>query len=334
MSTTPEETAAPDAMGRFRKWAAIAVAVAAIGYLAYALYRGLSETANELVSFSWGWYLPILGLTLVNYGLRYLKWHYLLGRLGVRIPHSSNIWIYLAGLAMVISPAKAGEVVKPYLVKVMTGAPMARTLPALVAERGTDGLAVVILSAIGVSTFYAEAQSVIVWTFVAIVAMLGIIASKTLSMGIIRIVESLPVVGGIGQRLEESYLAMRTCLAPVPFMVTIVMSLVAWWAECVGYWLVFKGMSVSAGLDVSTFLYAFSTVFGAPSPGGMGMADVALVEGARELIAGLTDGQAVASSLLIRIATLWFGVLLGAGALLYMERVIKRHADPSEAIEK
>ena len=92
-----EQVAAPDAMVRFRRWAAVAVAFAVLGYLAYALWKGWSETAAQFVSFRWSLYVPVLGLTLVNYGLRYLKWHYLLGRLDIEIPHRTNVWIFLAG---------------------------------------------------------------------------------------------------------------------------------------------------------------------------------------------------------------------------------------------
>ena len=65
------------------------------------------------------------------------------------------------------------------------------------------------------------------------------------------------------------------------------------------------------------------TIFGAPTPGGLGAADVALVEGALALIDGLTSGQAVAAALLVRVATLWFGVLIGAFALLRIETVLQ-----------
>ena len=194
--------------------------------------------------------------------------------------------------------------------------------PALVAERGTDGIAVVALAAIGVSTFYAEAASLIWGTILGIVAVLVVLAVKPLAMGLIGLVRLVPPLTGLAGRLEESYLAMRTCLAPVPLMVTVVASLVAWWAECVGYWLVLYGLGIWAGLDAATFLYAFATVFGAPSPGGMGMADAALAEGAVALVDGLTDPQALAASLLIRVATLWFGVILGAVALLRLESVL------------
>lgn len=320
-----ELPAPPDAMARFRRWAAVAVALAAIGYLAYALLRGFGETQQELGSFAWAWYLPVLGLTLVNYGLRYLKWHYLLGRLGIRLSHRANLPVFVAGLAMVISPAKAGEMLKPYLVRRITGAPYTQTIPALVAERATDAIAVVGLAAIGVSTYYAEASGLILMTLAAIGLGLALLSFEPVVRGLIAGVGRIPVLRALAERLDEAYTSMRVCLAPAPLTYTVGLSLVAWFAECVGMWLVFRGLAVEAGLDVSTFLYAFSTVFGAPSPGGMGMSDVALVEGARALVPSIGGGQAVAASLLIRVATLWFGVLLGALVLLRIERSIDRH---------
>jgi uncharacterized protein (TIRG00374 family) len=317
-----EQVAAPDAMVRFRRWAAVAVALAVLGYLAYAVWKGLSETTAELVSFRWGLYVPILGLTLINYGLRYLKWHYLLGRLGIEVPHRTNLWIFLAGLAMVISPAKAGEVVKPWLVRVCTGAPITRTVPALVAERGTDGLAVVILAAIGVSTYAADATNLIFGTLACTFAVVAAISVRPFAKAILALWARIPGLGRFAHRADEVYEAARTVLAPVPFTVTLLASLVAWFAECVGYWVVFEGLGVTTSLDACTFLYAFATVFGAPSPGGLGFADAALTEGASRLLHGVTAPQALAASLLVRIATLWFGVVLGAFALLRMESVI------------
>jgi glycosyltransferase 2 family protein len=314
--------APPDAMASFRRWAAVAVALSVLGYLAYALYKGLGETAGELASFSWGLYVPVLLLTLVNYGLRYAKWSFLLGRLGIVVPHRINLWIFATGLAMVISPAKAGELVKPWLVRTCAGGSVMKTVPALVVERGTDGLAVAILAAVGVSTYYSEATSVIYWTIGLSLLFVAAISVRPLAIGALRALGRVGPLARTARHLEDVYEATRTCLEPVPFAVTMAASLVAWFAECIGYWLVFRGLGVEASLDSATFLYAFATVFGAPSPGGMGIADAALAEGAREVITGITGPQALAASMLIRIATLWFGVALGAVALLRMERVI------------
>jgi hypothetical protein len=42
---------------------------------------------------------------------------------------------------MVLSPGKVGELLKPYLLSERTGVPMTQTIPALVTERLTDGIA-------------------------------------------------------------------------------------------------------------------------------------------------------------------------------------------------
>ena len=87
----------------------IAVGLGALLYLGLSIWAGLPQVTEALASFAWRWTLPILGLSLFNYALRFLKWHYLLGRLGVRIGWLENAQIFIAGLAMPISPGKAGE---------------------------------------------------------------------------------------------------------------------------------------------------------------------------------------------------------------------------------
>jgi uncharacterized protein (TIRG00374 family) len=319
-----EEGTEPSALASFRRWAAIAVALSALLYIGYAIYKDLPGTAAQLANMDWLLYGGVLVLTLVNYGLRYLKWHYLLGRLGVHLPHSANLWIFGCGLAMVISPAKAGEVVKPYLVRVIAGTPMQRTLPALVAERVTDGIAVVALATVGVTTFAPDRLDVIVFAALVLGSGFVVLLNQRLSMLILGFLGRIPVIDRVAGKLEEAYVSMRTCLAPVPLAITVLMSLAAWFAECIGLWLVYKGLSVDTTLDVATFLYAFSTTAGGFSPGGLGVTDVVLGELGLALIPTLTEGAAVAASLLIRVATLWFGVVLGAVALLRINGVIER----------
>lgn len=303
---------------RFRRWLAWGVAGAALLYVCGSLYVGFDAVGGALARFQWALYVPVLLLTLVNYGLRFWKWHYLLGRLGVHLPVAENAAIFGSGLAMVISPGKAGEVLKPWLVRLRTGAPMAQTIPALVTERLTDGMAVLGLAAVSVST-YAGDRAHYVWIPIGLCAGgLVVLSNKSLSLAILHVLRKLPGVHRVGEKLEEMYLAMRTCVAPVPLVLTVAASLVAWWAECVGYMLIFRGFGVDASLDLSTFLYAFATVAGGAMPGGLGVADGALVGGALQFLPGLDQGVAVASALLIRVATLWFGVVLGSAALIHV----------------
>ncbi|MCK6506799.1 flippase-like domain-containing protein [Myxococcota bacterium] len=312
---------------RFRRWVVVAIAVGALLFLAGSVWAGIDQVGAALATFHWPWMVPVLLLTLVNYGLRFFKWHYLLGRLGVSMPLVENLWNFAAGLAMVISPGKAGELLKPYVVRARTGAPMARTIPALVAERLTDGIAMLILAGLSVTTYAGDKIHYLTVPAALVIGGLAVLSSTRLSTTLLHLLGRLPLLGRVAHKLEEMYLAMRTCLAPLPFLLTVVASIVAWGAECVGYWMVFRGLGVGASLDVSVFLYAFATVAGGAMPGGLGVAEGALAGGAVALIPGLEQGAAVAAALLIRVATLWFGVLLGAAALFRVSALLGGQLD-------
>ncbi len=323
--TEPPPTKEPSpeqALGRTRTLLGRTLGLSVAGYLAYAMWHGLSETTAEISAFAWWVYPPVLALTFINYGLRFVKWAYLLRTLGIDMPHRANAWAFLAGLGMVITPGKAGELVKPWVVREVTGTPMARTIPALVTERLTDGIAVILLTALGVSTFYPENVVVVGGSLLLTFGLILAVSVEPVGALGLSLVGVIPVVGRLEPKLREAYTSLRTCLSPIPLVITILLSLAAWWAECIGMWLVFLGLGIPAGLDVSTFLYAFATVFGAPSPGGLGMAEIALVETSVRLIDGLSEPAALAAALLIRVGTLWIGVLMGAFAILRLDAVL------------
>lgn len=312
---------------RFRRWLVVAIAVGALLFLGGSVWAGADRVGAALRAFHWRWMVPVIGLTLVNYALRYAKWRYLLGRLGVRMALSEDLWNYAAGLAMVISPGKAGELLKPYVVRARTGTPMARTIPALVGERLTDGIAMLILASISVTTYAGDRAHYLLIPALAVGLGLAVLANARLSMAILGQLGRLPLLRRVAHKAEEMFLAMRTCLAPAPFLFTVALSVVAWFAECVGFWMVFRGLGVEASLDASVFLYAFATVAGGAMPGGLGVADGALAGGALAIIPGIGEPAAVAASLLIRVATLWLGVFLGAIALFRVSALLGGQLD-------
>ncbi len=318
MATVPPQQ---DLLLRFRKWVVWAIVVGVLLYVAGSVWAGFDQVSGQVARFDWSLYAVVLGLTLVNYGLRFVKWHYLLKVLTVSIPWRVNLNIFVAGLSMVISPGKAGELLKPYLVSKRTKVPLATTLPALIAERLTDGIALMILAALSIGTYAAD-QAWILWTLAgAVLAGLLVLAHEGLSLSILGGLARLPLIGRVSHKLEELYRAMRSCLAPLPLIATTLMSVVAWGAECIGYQLCFRGLGAAVNLDAATFLYAFATVAGGAMPGGLGVSDGALVGGAMAIMA-VPEPVAVAAALLVRVATLWFGVLLGAMALLRFEELL------------
>lgn len=303
-------------VARFRRWALIGIAVGALVYLVLSVRAGLGDVAEEVRRFQLALIAPILGLSLFNYALRFLKWQVLLRILRVRIGAWESLRIFLSGLTMTITPGKAGELLKPYLLRASTGTPLATTIPALVAERGTDALALVGLAALGVGTYFAEGAAALLGIGAACVLGVAALSSERLCLGAIRLVGRSPRLRKLEAKLEETYAAFRSCLSPGPLSLTLALSVVAWGAEGLGYYWILLGFGVEgADLSVSTFLYAFSTIAGAPSPGGIGVADAALQEGAARLLPGITQAQAVGAALFCRLATLWLGVFVGSIAL-------------------
>lgn len=322
-------------MQRVRRWTAVAVAVSAVVYVAYATYSGWGETGDALVGFRWLWMVPILATTLINYGLRWAKWRWLLTRLDVHIPVRLDLFIYAIGLMMTLSPGKAGEVVKPWLVRRATGAPMLTTVPVLVVERLTDALAILALATLGAVAYASDQVGVMVAALGVVLAATMVLGSRPLTQLGLAVVARLPLGARVVPLLARPLAALHTSLTPGSLLLCFSLSLVAWFSECVGTWLVFKAFGVPISLGTATFLYAFATGLGAISPGGVGVTDATLISGAQRLVVGMTLGTATAAALVLRVATLWFGVLLGALALLFIERELTAaRADPTPRSER
>jgi uncharacterized protein (TIRG00374 family) len=306
---------------RFQRWVVGAIAAGALLYVGGSMWAGFDQVQDAMARFEWVYLVPMIGLTLTNYALRFLKWHYFLRLLQVDMPWGEDAWNFLAGLGMAISPGKAGELLKPYVVRARTGTPMATTIPALVSERLTDGVAMLAIAGFSVTTYAADKVHYLTIPAAIIGAGMVVVSSKRLSTGIVDIVAKLPVIGRLAPKLREMLVATRVCLAPVPFLVSLALSMVAWSAECLAFWLCFEGMGVETNLQLATFIYAFATVAGAAMPGGLGVSDGAMAAGATTLM-GVPEGIAVGASILARGVTLWLGVFIGAVCLFKVSSML------------
>jgi len=313
---------------RFQKWIAVAIAFSVLLYLGLTIWADGEKIQDELQDFDWMMFVYAILLTFSNYLLRFVKWHYLLKRLNVQMPLITDAWNFIAGLSMAISPGKAGELLKPYVVREVTKTPMTRTIPALVTERLTDGIAMLMLAAVGVTTYAGDQVHYLIIPAVVTAAGLLVLSNHSLTMFFINLLRPLPIIGKVIPKIEDMISAMRTCVAPISLLWTVFLSFFAWGAECVAYLLIFRGLGVEAPLDICSFIYSFATVAGSAMPGGLGISDGALVVGAlsflktAEGVAYVTYSQAVAAAILTRLATLWLGVGIGALALLKVSNLL------------
>lgn len=299
-----------------------------------ALYADVSALSASMLAFEWAWLPVVLALTLGNYALRYVKWHSYLGCLRLPVPRGPSALIFLSGLLLSVTPGKLGELLKSALLKESYAIPVTTTAPIVFAERLTDFLALILLTLFGVmSSGYGVA--VIVATGATMAAILLFLASRRLSLGTIRVIERLPVVGRVARKLEELYDSVSRLIRPWPLLWTTLLSTAGWFLECVGFWLVLNGFpGVQAELGAATFIYAFATIFGAVTmlPGGLFATEGSMV-GLLQEVFRVIPAKAVASAatLLIRFCTLWFAVLVGAVAFALYRRWRRSEGRPAAA---
>src|SRR5258708_10975438 len=172
------------------------ILLAVIVYAVLLLVSDTEKLVSAVRAFRWELLPIILGLTLFNYGVRFLKWHWYLSVVGVKnLPWVDSFLIYIAGFSMTLTPGKAGELLKAFLVRQRVGAPVATTSPIILAERMTDGLALLFLAAFGLLIFdSAQVRFVLIGVVVLAAIVVALVQRRDLAERVMSWMERVPVL--------------------------------------------------------------------------------------------------------------------------------------------
>jgi uncharacterized protein (TIRG00374 family) len=296
-----------------------------VGFI-LALWGDFGELRRHLTAFPWQLAPSLVGLTLINYTLRFGKWQYYLRTIGVTVPRGRSLGIFLAAFPMVLTPGKVGELVKSYLLKAGTGTGMARSAPIVLAERITDGLAMFVLALAGLFGFVG--QGPLLWTLLGVAGLMLLFVlftrSRRLVTWALRIWGQLPGLGRFEPALRSAYSSTYDLFTLPRFLFAVGLGIISWGCEGLALYVTLIGLGQEPGrlvLEVAIFTLAAATLIGAVSflPGGLGAADLSLT-GLLLRLLPLRPGEAVAATLIIRFFTLWFGVAIGLVAMLIVLR--------------
>lgn len=260
-------------------------------------------------------YLPlILVLAPLNYCLRYVKWRYFLRRLGILIPEGQNLIIFTAGLGLTLTPGKAGELLKSYLLWERWEIPVTTTAPVVVAERLTDGVSLLILASLG-SLHYRQGGTVLLVVGGAMGAFILFMQTPLLATCLRRLLGKIPLLRRALPFLAQIQACFRQILQPTPLLYSIGLGVVSWAFEGLVLYLAVQALGGQISPLGAIFIVSFSAIIGAISflPGGL-----VAVEGTilgLLLAAGLATNVAAAATIITRFSTLWLGVALGVVGL-------------------
>lgn len=290
-------------------------------FVALTFYADAPRLLAAFEKFDWR-FLPLaLGVTLLNYLLRFARWHYYLHVLAIRnLSRRDSFMIFLTGFSLTMTPGKLGELLKSLLLKSKCGTPLSYSAPIIAIERITDALGMVILAAAGLAFFpqfgVGALAAIIGVTLVFVIA----VQQRALAERLFALGERVPFLSRFVGVARNLYASAYWLLQFKPLVIAIGIAVAAWFAECVAFFFVLMGIGQTPTpllLLQATFIYAAASLFGAAvmTPGGLGATEggMALL---LEQIVMVARESAVAATLIVRLCTLWFAVLLGVIALL------------------
>lgn len=307
-------------------------------YAVLALASDVRSLEVVLGEYAWWTFAAAIALAFANYVLRFAKWEYYLRRLGIgarpdsddgapfeRVPRGESLTIFLAGFSMSITPGKAGEVFRSALLASARGTPVARSAPIVIADRVTDLLALVALVAVGSAYFPGYG-----WIAAAALALVSIVFFFVFvpkaAHAVLGWVGRFGPTQRIAPKLVEAYDALRAVLSPVSVVAMTALSMVAWGLECIALWVILRGLAQPSNMALSFFVYGTATVAGAIAmlPGGLGGTELTM-RTMLSALGGVSSPAAAAATLLVRLATLWFAVIVGFVALSVFRGKYDRH---------
>jgi uncharacterized protein (TIRG00374 family) len=284
--------------------------------LAFSGYQETARAANLLSLGDWG---IVLALSLLHFLLRFLRWHWYLGRLGHRVPWGQSAACYMAGFALTATPGKLGETIRSLYLKPY-GVDYSHSLAAFFAERYTDLLAVATLSILALARFQSQAWPMIVAGALVLLALL-LVRLPQIPIYLDRLQQRLrrpALQSGFGH-LADALRASSSLLGLAALLSSYLVALLAWSAQALILYIVLVSMGQAIGIAAAIGIFALGLLAGALSfiPGGLGSTEAVMI--LLLLGIGVEAPDAAAATLLCRVATLWFAVAIGSVALLGVE---------------
>jgi len=304
-------------MAKGKIWITLLLAVAV--YLILCIYADIDKLIEAFRIFNWIYLVILLSLTTLGYFIRFIKWNYFLECVDVNLKLKNNLFVFFSGLSMIITPAKMGEIWKGWLIKEINGEHLSKTIPVVIIDRVTDLLGLIILSLSGI-VYYKEGSYLLLILLLIFATLFLLVKSKSISEKIIFFMENR--AGKYSPDVKKMHQTFEITMGSKNLLITMVLSLMAWFCECLALYFVVIGFGQSIILTLSTFVFSFSSLVGAVSmiPGGLGIAE-ATISGLLQFF-GLSTPISVGTAIIIRLGTLWYGVILGLIVYLLFKRKI------------
>ena len=290
----------------------LVIIVAAIGIYAIFLFISDYNIISEKITFFQSEYLiPILLVVSSSWIPLILKWHLLLKKNDIKIPIKKSILIWFSGSALTITPGQIGELIKSQLIKNIFNIPRSKTAPIIFAEKFYDIIGAIIVSIIGIIVLDIDQNLIFLSLFILFV-LFFLIYYRPLFESILKRIIKLKYFSKFSDNLDESYKIVKNSTSPKISLISISLSISYWIIISFSVYLILLAFNIeSLSFLKSVAIYPTSVLVGVASfiPGGVGVTEGSLA--GLLTLQGIDISLALVLSVIIRIFTMWFTILIG-----------------------
>jgi glycosyltransferase 2 family protein len=289
----------------------LTIIIAMCGYVLFALWGGWQGVVDASYNVGIAGTSAALALSILNMFLRFLRWRHFVASAGYKIPFWAHMRIYISGYALTPTPAKTGEALRSVFLADYH-MPYRISFGIFFSERFSDLLSISVIMCLGL--WYVPDFR---WLSIAI----GIFMVLFL-LGLKQIRWIKGVADFLRKRVHNRFiraveflfdmaLSFQNCLLFKTMLYGMVMGILAWSAHGLAFYYILKLMGADLSFFWCNYIYCVALLIGSLTflPGGVGGTEVVMLQLLRYQDVDLPI--AVAATVFIRFATLWFSVLVG-----------------------
>jgi len=303
------EAADPKRLRRLVRFVVVAAMVWSLAIIAAAVAWGGGEFLDPLAAVGPRLAFATAGAFCVSHLLRFLRWQLMLRSEGHFVPWPRSLSVFLAGLALLPTPAKAGVAARSYLLQ-PEGVPVHVSLAAYFVERLLDLVGLVVMASLlflgGAPATRGALALAIALAGIAIVALapracLALQPRLAGRPGLARAVDWLvKFFADAGHMLSAWRLPAFVAIGLLANLVTAAL-----------LWYALLGTPAPLPLVTATGILGVSHLSGSASllPGGMGGFELAML--GQLALSNVSPAQALVALALVRLVTLWGSVAVG-----------------------
>lgn len=274
--------------------------------------------------------VSILGTFTVAIFVSSLRQKFVLNKSGLKISIKDSFLVYVAGLAMIITPLGSGQLIKSYYMKKKFGYQLSKTFPVLIIERFCDLLVASVFVVISLIVYFSEISLIVsIISFIILGVFICTLTNKKIFNFWKNKLQKISFLSQLLEQIDEVNLNLRNLLKFRIIIPSIMITSVALTLESLAVYFAFITFNIELSFLETVQIFYTSIIGGVLSfiPGGVGLTEAGFIglSAQRNISVDLSTSLII----FIRITTIWFSTILGVifSILILKINIIKQEQE-------